>query len=516
MDNDGKIEYQAGGPVSSSDPSYIFRKAETEAIQVLRKKRYLLLIEPRQQGKTSLLFRLMEEFPDRVFVYIDVSTLDRSTEEAWYTSLCSCIVEDLEADSIIPPGTLGPLLPSNHEQWRRFIHKFCQTTSKPVVLALDEIGAAVFPNSSGFFAVIRAALTARGAHAYLERVTFVLAGAFHPSDLIRDKAISPFNVAKHVRLPDFTFEEVQELVQKAPELSDKGSALAKRIHFWTDGQPYLTQLLCLRLMGSGIAAINDESNIAALVDDLVEVLIQEGEGGLKNCYEGFAEEPELARYFQRILGGAGLKFHPAQIRLQAKLELLGLVKNQAGNCVVRNEYYRRAFEHQGDDWVIRIEYDRRVLDPQLETGYDAFICYRRVGGADFAHTVKKKLEKCGLRVFLDVDNLEAGPFPPQLYHIIEATPGFVLLLSPGSLDKCKSDENDWVRKEAEHALYQGRKIVPLLMNGFEFPSQLPEKMEQLRNYQSIDLGWKPVKGAFRQLCRLLRSSSSKHAISPDQ
>jgi len=492
MDKDNRMEYQAGIPVGRH-PSYIIRKADAEAIQVLRGMGYLLLIEPRQQGKTSLLFRLQKELSDRAFVYIDVSTLNRSSEEAWYRSLCSRIVKHLEVTGAIASRTLGSSLPTDHEQWDEFLYELCRITSKPIVLMLDEIGAAEFPNSSSFFAVIRAALTARGAHPDLERVTFALAGAFHPGDLIRDKAISPFNVAQRVRLTDFTLQQVQELVQKAPPLSQHASALARRIYFWTDGHPYLTQLFCSRLLDGDTGDVGDESSIDLAVDDLAKVLRQEGEGALRNIVNHFDKEPELAKYFYRILRGEGIEFYPGQYPQQANLELLGLIKkDHRGDCVARNEYYRRAFEQR------------------MGTIFDVFICYRRRGGAEFAHSVKDELEKCGLRVFLDKDNLGSGPFPDQLYRIIEATPGFVVLLSDGSLDSCVSDE-DWVRKEVVRALQHsrpGRSIVPLLMIGFQFPDHLPEEMKPLKDHQNIDLNQMSRQDAFQKLCQFLRSASS--------
>jgi len=54
---------------------------------------YLLVIEPRQQGKTSLINHLMchPALSDVAFAYVDVATPDRSTEATWYQTLCQRI-----------------------------------------------------------------------------------------------------------------------------------------------------------------------------------------------------------------------------------------------------------------------------------------------------------------------------------------------------------------------------------------------------------------------------------------
>jgi hypothetical protein len=79
-----------------------------------------------------------------------------------------------------------------------------------------------------------------------------------------------------------------------------------------------------------------------------------------------------------------------------------------------------------------------TLDALLQPreGYDLFISYRREGGGDLAHLLRIALERRGSRVFLDVRELRAGPFDVALLRHIESTPNFVVLLTPGCLDRC--------------------------------------------------------------------------------
>ncbi|GEM_PF-1335139 len=113
--------------------------------------------------------------------------------------------------------------------------------------------------------------------------------------------------------------------------------------------------------------------------------------------------------------------------------------------------------------------------------YDIFISYRRVGGAQYARILKAELEKRGYRdrVFLDYDELKDGRFDNRIKSAIESAPVFIFILSPGSLDRCKN-ENDWVRQEIIHAIEHERHIIPVNFDGLfkDFPPTVPEQVRE--------------------------------------
>ena len=101
--------------------------------------------------------------------------------------------------------------------------------------------------------------------------------------------------------------------------------------------------------------------------------------------------------------------------------------------------------------------------------YDIFISYRRKGaGAGVAGELQAKLEQRGYKVFLDVDNIGSGAFPEQIDHAIQGCNDFLLVLSPGMLDRCV-DEHDWVRHEIMLAEQYGKNIVGVSLPGFVMP-----------------------------------------------
>lgn len=117
--------------------------------------------------------------------------------------------------------------------------------------------------------------------------------------------------------------------------------------------------------------------------------------------------------------------------------------------------------------------------------YDIFISYRRKGaGAGVAGELQAKLTNRGYNVFLDVDEIVSGTFPEQIDHAIRESSDFLLILSPGMLDRCV-DENDWVRHEIMLAEELKKNIIGVALPGFIMPGaeELPEPLRDLPNKQ---------------------------------
>jgi len=111
--------------------------------------------------------------------------------------------------------------------------------------------------------------------------------------------------------------------------------------------------------------------------------------------------------------------------------------------------------------------------------YDVFISYRRDGGAATARILRDRLADMGYRVFFDVESLRSGYFNEALYSVIDQCKDVIVVLSPNALDRCVN-EDDWVRKEVEHALAKKKNVIPVMLRGFDFPKVLPESVNSLR------------------------------------
>jgi hypothetical protein len=115
-----------------------------------------------------------------------------------------------------------------------------------------------------------------------------------------------------------------------------------------------------------------------------------------------------------------------------------------------------------------------------------FISYRRDAiGKAFARSLKQELTHRGYDAFLDVDSIDAGKWQEQILTQVPARAHFLLLLTPGALDRCE-DENDWVRREFELAVRSKRNIVPVREESVDLTKlreTCPESMKDVFAYQ---------------------------------
>lgn len=140
--------------------------------------------------------------------------------------------------------------------------------------------------------------------------------------------------------------------------------------------------------------------------------------------------------------------------------------------------------------------------------YDIFISYRRTA-YDTANLIAVKLRHAGYKVFFDVDTLTAGKFNEQLLEVIKGCKDFILVLPENALDRCK-DPEDWVRREALCAIKNQKNILPVMLDGFSWPKEMPEGLEDLPKYQAITaVGHEYFDLAIQRMIGYLKSRATK-------
>lgn len=123
--------------------------------------------------------------------------------------------------------------------------------------------------------------------------------------------------------------------------------------------------------------------------------------------------------------------------------------------------------------------------------YDIFISYRRDGGAQYARILQLMLTQRGYRVFLDYDELTDGKFGDHIQEAIKDAPIFMLVLSKGALARCRN-EGDWVRREIQLAIAEGKHIIPVNPdNTFDgVPDDVPEDIKiEVGSHQHSDINF---------------------------
>ena len=155
-------------------------------------------------------------------------------------------------------------------------------------------------------------------------------------------------------------------------------------------------------------------------------------------------------------------------------------------CGIKNKVHR--IKIQRGVKVERGEFSITDEASNFDKTLDVFISYRRSTGSQLASLLKVHLEIRNLSVFLDVDGLVSGKFDNNLLQSIQSAQHFVLVLTPGSLDRCFGDEEqrDWIHKEVACALTSKCNIIPVFDNFvMPDPELLPNSMKALTSYNGI-------------------------------
>ena len=147
----------------------------------------------------------------------------------------------------------------------------------------------------------------------------------------------------------------------------------------------------------------------------------------------------------------------------------------------------------------------KVMGLKLPEKKTTFISYRRETGSIMARIVQSELKKRGHLSFLDVDDLGPKQFGERLLREIESVPNFVVVLSPGSMDRCQAPD-DWLRREISHAITTHRNIVPLMVDEFLYPPKetIPEDLTELLHHNGVNYSHEYFAATFDKLADFLQ------------
>jgi hypothetical protein len=216
-----------------------------------------------------------------------------------------------------------------------------------IVVFIDEIDwTRKLSFRDDFFAAIRSLYNSRAANPEARRLMFVLLGVARPADLIAEPARTPFNIGREIELTDFNLEEsivLQKLIEDI--YPGKGEIIYRRIFYWTDGHPYLTQKLCRAVAESQITSWDTQA-----IDELVKQLflidkVHYPNANLRFIYDIIISNPEkrtMLSLYRSIYQGKKVIVERSSI-IQSQLLLAGIVKEKNGFLEVRNNIYRQRF-----------------------------------------------------------------------------------------------------------------------------------------------------------------------------
>ncbi|NES99530.1 MAG: hypothetical protein F6K61_02960 [Sphaerospermopsis sp. SIO1G1] len=358
-------QYQYGGSLPPNAPSYVTRKADTDLYQAVKAGEFCFVLNSRQMGKSSLRVRTMQrlQVEEIACVAIDLTVIGTSglSSEQWYNGIINSIYESLKLENKLDVDALWEenkrLSPV--QVFGKFIDEVLKLISTQIVIFIDEIDSILsldFPVDD-FFALIRAFFNTRVDKPEYNRINFVLLGVATPSELIKDKKRTPFNIGKGIELTGFEFTEAQPLIRGFSHLTNHPDIVLQEILNWTGGQPFLTQKICNFICES--KNIISDGEEASFVEHLVTERV------IKNWES--QDEPEHFRTIQdRILKRDEQKtvylldlyqriWHSGEIEAdnsseQSDLQLAGIVVKKDSKIKIYNLIYHEIFNHL---WIER-------------------------------------------------------------------------------------------------------------------------------------------------------------------
>lgn len=354
--------FETRGPVDPARNYVVPRTAEVaDLVERIKAGRYIVIFAPRQTGKTTFfrwaLDALTAEDETHFPIQLDFQTFRNFSVEVFYAELQRRIHEEIVWEFQQRQATLNaefqqfledyPL--KDHRSFRLFLKELAAYLDyRRVAVIIDEFDGIPQAALSDFLYTLREIYLSRDPNRCPYSVGIV--GVKSITQLNYDRSISPFNIQDDFALPNFTLDQVRDLLGQYTD--EVGQAFEEEviesIHRQTAGQPFLVNRLA--------QILTDEMDISLeemITQNHFEIahkqILNEQNVHISHLTTNVRRDPRFESRLMRI----ALKERPVPFNLDneiiSELATYGvLVSDVDGNCRIQNPIYEyrimRAFQ----------------------------------------------------------------------------------------------------------------------------------------------------------------------------
>lgn len=311
---------------------YQARPFEQRCFDALSQNKWVVLLGPREHGKSSALVRLRARLLQEGF---HVSTIDFQANAsqddtyraflAWFSFRLTGALEGATHQQ--PPDYLADDL----ESW---LEPVVNQVAGSIVVLIDEAAALHPAIRTRFYSQLRAIYNARALHptAWRGRISFLFSGTFQPEEIIAGDN-SPFNVSEMIYTEDLTLDQARTLSLAAGGGAEL-EAIAQRAFDIVGGQPYLLQRLLDAASGG-----TDAAERLRLLESARQDIVLGRDRHVPSLMNKLGQIPGALAAAGRIAASANGIPYSAASALDA-LQVVGIAGLDGDRLIIRNEIYR--------------------------------------------------------------------------------------------------------------------------------------------------------------------------------
>ena len=343
------------GPVNPEENYVVSRTTElADFIKRVKLGRYIVIFAPRQTGKTTFfqwaLDTLAADTGETYFpIELNFEVYENYTPSDFYVSLYEEIYEEIqrvfEARDIVPSEDLTQFLQNtkltDHVAMMRFFQRFgAFLGDEKLVLIIDEFDGIPHDAVRGFLHALRNIYVHRSMRQCPYSVGIV--GVKSIAQLNLDRSISPFNIQDEFELPNFTLEQVQELLgQYTNEVGQIfAPEVVENIHRQTAGQPFLVNRFA-QMLTEEMDIPKTETIAMTHFSKAYAEILEENNTNLTHLVTNIRRDPRFKNLLMEIASyDRGIRFSLRQERI-SELAMYGVIgKGPDGMCQILNPIYQ--------------------------------------------------------------------------------------------------------------------------------------------------------------------------------